>query len=130
MPEERRSQLYAYLNCLGLCIGDLNYKQYISFCDGMMSESTIEVEGATSSLFEAIYRQQPRGYQYIETNVLRFTSIFSLLRINVLYMFRALLAPPQEALHSVTWYIACVLCQLAAPGLECTKCRLCSASGG
>jgi hypothetical protein len=61
-------------------------------------------------------------------------------------MFRALLADPQEALHkrhlvycvrvmsvgctrvgvellrrrytNGTWYIACVLCQLAAPGLE------------
>jgi hypothetical protein len=31
-------------------------------------------------------------------------------------MFRALLAHLQEALHSGTWYIACVLCQLAAPG--------------
>jgi hypothetical protein len=33
-------------------------------------------------------------------------------------MFRALLADPQEALHSGTWFIACELCQLAAPGLE------------
>jgi hypothetical protein len=31
-------------------------------------------------------------------------------------MFRALLAHPQEVVHSGTWYIACVLCQLAAPG--------------
>jgi hypothetical protein len=44
--------------------------------------------------------------------------LFNLLRIKVLCMFRALLAHPQEALHSGTWYIACVLCQLAAPGLE------------
>jgi hypothetical protein len=63
----------------------------------MMSESMIEVEGTTSGLFEAIYRQQPRGYQHIETNVMHF--IFRLLRIKVLYMFRALLAHPQEALH-------------------------------
>jgi hypothetical protein len=33
-------------------------------------------------------------------------------------MFRALLSHPQDALHSGTWYIACVLCQLAAPGLK------------
>jgi hypothetical protein len=33
-------------------------------------------------------------------------------------MFRALLAHPREALTKGTWYIACVLCQLAAPGLE------------
>jgi hypothetical protein len=30
-------------------------------------------------------------------------------------MFRALLAHPQERYTSGTWYIACVLCQLAAP---------------
>jgi hypothetical protein len=36
-------------------------------------------------------------YQYIETNVMHF--LFSLLRINDLYMFRALLAHPQEVLH-------------------------------
>jgi hypothetical protein len=33
-------------------------------------------------------------------------------------MFRALLAHPQEALHKSTWYIAYVLCQLAAPRME------------
>jgi hypothetical protein len=37
------------------------------------------------------------GNQYGETNVMR--PLFNLLRINGLYMFRALLAPPQEALH-------------------------------
>jgi hypothetical protein len=61
--------------------------------------------------------------------------VFNLLWINDLYMFRALLAHLQEALHkqqlvyfmrvmssgcyqswSVNWYIACVLCLLAAPG--------------
>jgi hypothetical protein len=42
--------------------------------------------------------------------------LFSLLRIKDLYMFRAILAHPQEVLHSITWYIACVLCQLAASG--------------
>jgi hypothetical protein len=51
-------------------------------------------------------------HQYSETNVMHF--LFNLLRINGLYMFRPLLAHPQEALHSGTWYIACVLCQLAA----------------
>jgi hypothetical protein len=35
--------------------------------------------------------------------------LFHLLRIKGLYMFRALLAHPQEALHRGTWYIACVL---------------------
>jgi hypothetical protein len=37
------------------------------------------------------------GDRYNETNVMHFS--FSLLRIKGLYMFRALLAYPQEALH-------------------------------
>jgi hypothetical protein len=37
-------------------------------------------------------------HQYNETNIMRF--LFSLLRINGLYMFRALLAHPQETLHA------------------------------
>jgi hypothetical protein len=83
-------------------------------------------------------------YQYSETNVMQF--LFSLLRIKGLYMLRALIAHPQEALQkrhlvycvrvmsvgctrikvemqswcstSGTWYIACVLCQLASPGIK------------
>jgi hypothetical protein len=37
-------------------------------------------------------------YQYSESNVMHF--LFSLLRIKGLYMFRALLAHPQEAVHN------------------------------
>jgi hypothetical protein len=55
-------------------------------------------------------------HQYSETNVMHI--LFNLLRIKGLSMFRALLAHPQEALKSDTFYIACVLCQLAAPGLK------------
>jgi hypothetical protein len=51
--------------------------------------------------------------QYSETKVMYV--LFSLLRIKGLYMFRALLAHSQEALYRGTWYVACVLCQLAAP---------------
>jgi hypothetical protein len=40
--------------------------------------------------------------------------LFSLLRIKGLYMFRALLAHPQEVYTNGTWYTACVLCQLTA----------------
>jgi hypothetical protein len=47
-------------------------------------------------------------YQYSETNVMHF--LFNLLRIKRLYMFRALLAHPQEVLHNSTWYVVCVLC--------------------
>jgi hypothetical protein len=53
-------------------------------------------------------------------------------------MFRPLLSHPQEVLQSGTWYIAYLLCQLAAPGLEWnetdiirtqyTKFRLCNTS--
>jgi hypothetical protein len=45
--------------------------------------------------------------------------LFSLLRIKDLYNFRALLAHPQEALTSGTWYI--MLCQLAAPGSTASR---------
>jgi hypothetical protein len=51
-----------------------------------------------------------------ETNVMHF--LFSLLRIIGLYMFPALLAHPQEALHNGTSYIVCVVYQMAAPGLK------------
>jgi hypothetical protein len=44
--------------------------------------------------------------------------LFSLLTIKGLYMFRALLAHLQEAYTNGTWYITCVLRQLAARGLE------------
>jgi hypothetical protein len=69
--------------------------------------------------------------------------LFNLLRIKGLYMFRALLAHPQE--DCGTWYIAYILCQLAAPGSKwnsnpgaanwhnthaITKCCLCSSSWG
>jgi hypothetical protein len=40
-------------------------------------------------------------YQYGETNTRHF--LFSLLRIKGLYMFRVLLAHPQEALHK--WHL-------------------------
>jgi membrane protein CcdC involved in cytochrome C biogenesis len=46
------------------------------------------------------------AYQYSETKVMHF--LFSLLRIKGLYMFRALLAHPQEALHK-RYLVYCVL---------------------
>jgi hypothetical protein len=76
-------------------------------------------------------------YQYSENNVMHF--LFNLLRIKGLYMFRALLAHPQEVLHKRHLVFACVLLQLVAPGLvqsndtirtEYTKCRLYNASWG
>jgi hypothetical protein len=44
--------------------------------------------------------------QYIETNGMHFS--FNLLRIEDLYMFRAILAHPQGALHKRILYSACV----------------------
>jgi hypothetical protein len=43
--------------------------------------------------------------------------LFNLLTIKNFYLFRVLLSHPHDALHYGTWYIVCVLCQLAAPGL-------------
>jgi hypothetical protein len=42
--------------------------------------------------------------------------LFNLVRIKGLYVYRALLAHPQEELNKR--YIACVLCLLTAPGLD------------
>jgi hypothetical protein len=50
--------------------------------------------------------------QYSETNVTHF--LFNLLGINGLYMFRALLAYPQEALNK-RHLVILRACQLAAP---------------
>jgi hypothetical protein len=47
-------------------------------------------------------------YQYSETNVMHF--LFNLLRIKGLYMFRALLAHPQDSLHKrPSVYFVCVM---------------------
>jgi hypothetical protein len=59
-------------------------------------------------------------YQYSETSIIH--CLLNLLRSKSLYMFRVLLAHPQEVLHNSTWYTTCVLCQLAAPGLERNWC--------
>jgi hypothetical protein len=54
-------------------------------------------------------------YLYSETNVIHF--LFNLLRIKGLYMFRALLAHPQEVLHKRHLvYCVCVVSWLHNPG--------------
>jgi hypothetical protein len=45
----------------------------------------------------SVFISTQREHPYTETNVMHF--LFSLLRIKGLYMFRALLAHPHEALH-------------------------------
>jgi hypothetical protein len=57
--------------------------------------------------------------QYNETNVMHFS--FSLLRIKGLYMFRALLAHPQEGYTNGIWYVACVQCQLQCCGMVAVR---------
>jgi hypothetical protein len=63
------------------------------------------------------------AYQHSETNVMNF--LFNLLRIKNIYMFRALLTHPQEAIH--TWRL--VYC-LSVILVGRTKCRLCSTFWG
>jgi hypothetical protein len=53
--------------------------------------------GCYSTCIKHLFLNIRFDYQYIETNVMH--SLFNLLRIKGLYMFRALLAHPQEAKH-------------------------------
>jgi hypothetical protein len=74
-------------------------------------------------------------YQYTETNVMHFS--FNLLRIKGLYMFRALLAHPLEALHKRhleyclrmmsfgCGTVAVYLCTNDIIRTQYTTCRLC-----
>jgi hypothetical protein len=55
-------------------------------------------------------------YRYSTTNVMHYS--FSLLRLKGLYMFRSLLLILRIRYTNDVWYIACVLCQLAAPRFE------------
>jgi hypothetical protein len=52
--------------------------------------------------------------QYSKTNVMHF--LFNLLRIKSIYMFRALLAPPQEALHKRH-----LVCCMRVMSVGCTR---------
>jgi hypothetical protein len=62
-------------------------------------QPSMSVRNALLRVFRIIWFQFRKviGHQYNETNVMHFS--FSLLRIKGLYMFRALLAHPQEAPH-------------------------------
>jgi hypothetical protein len=57
--------------------------------------------------------------QYSKTNVMQF--LFNLLRIKGLYCFEHYFRIVRRRYRSGTSYTACVLCQLAAPGLECNS---------
>jgi hypothetical protein len=48
-------------------------------------------------------------YQFGETNMMHF--LLSLLRINAFYMFQALLAHPQEAIHK--WHLVYCVCVMS-----------------
>jgi hypothetical protein len=72
-----------------------------------------------------VHKVTARLCQYIETNVMHFS--LSLLRIKGLYMFRTLLAHPQEVLHK-RHLVYCVTAIAAQPTdiirTQYTKCRL------
>jgi hypothetical protein len=57
------------------------------------------------SVYKSVFVYTLYIYQYNETNVLHFS--FSLLRIKSLYMFRALLAHPNDSLHK-RYLVYCV----------------------
>jgi hypothetical protein len=77
-------------------------------------------------------------YQYSETNVMYF--LFNLLKeLRASTCFEHYLLILRRCYTNDTWYIACVLCQFATPGLmqptditrtQYIKCRLCRASWG
>jgi hypothetical protein len=72
---------------------------------------TLAVPSTKCFICDAFLRAEGQYFQclqYNENNVMHF--LLNLLRIKGLYMFRTLLAHPQEA---------CILCQLAAPGMVC-----------
>jgi hypothetical protein len=56
-----------------------------------------KVKTVNNVKYADVGKEKKMHYVYNETNVMH--SLFSLLRIKGLYMFRALLAHPQEALH-------------------------------
>jgi hypothetical protein len=78
----RQDESYKILVCLNSCHG---YADWHLLYDLRSYESYFS------------FRKANRIHQYSETNVMHF--LFNLSRIKGLYMFRALLAHPQQALH-------------------------------
>jgi hypothetical protein len=66
--------------------------------------------------YERCHMQGNHNFISVQWNQ-RDALFIQLIRIKVLYEFWSLFAHPQEAHTKGTWYIACVLCQLAALGL-------------
>jgi hypothetical protein len=69
----------------------------------LLSSSDVTAEKRTRGVHEKIIQRRVNNgiHQYSETKVMHF--LFSLLRIKGLYMFRALLAHPQEAVYK--WHL-------------------------
>jgi hypothetical protein len=65
----------------------------------------------------AVWGKDGNVHQYSETNVMH--SLFSLLQIKGLNMFRALLAHPQELVHKRQ--LVYVLCGMCVASIGCTK---------
>jgi hypothetical protein len=93
-------------NTVNLFISSFLFVSWYHSLTVLDTPRTSTVSGLISNLLTNQFNQ------YSDTNEMNFLII--LLRTKGLYMFRALLAHPQEALRNGTWYIACVLCQLAA----------------
>jgi hypothetical protein len=62
--------------------------------------------------------------QYSETNVMHFS--FNLLRIKGLYMFRALLAHPHEAMHK--WHLVYCVCVMSVGCYQAIPSAVCAAT--
>jgi hypothetical protein len=67
-------------------------------------------------------------YKYSETNVMHF--LIKFIKISDLYIFRALLAHPQETLHKrhLVYCVRACYVNLLHQGWSSTKYRLCSSS--
>jgi hypothetical protein len=76
-------------------------KQRVTFSDQFLNaiygNSVSFLSIVLNKTLHSTYKHRSPEYQYSETNVMHF--LFSLLKIKGLYMYRALLAHPQEVLH-------------------------------
>jgi hypothetical protein len=102
------------------------WRRGFRFCAVPVMYLSISVKNAmchvTSCEQFPFYRPTLFGDQYNGTNMMHFS--FNLLRIKGLYMFRALLAHPQESLHK-THLLHCVCIMLAGCGTVAVSLQLC-----
>jgi hypothetical protein len=117
-----------------ICLIFLKLQSIVGIDGTHSSLRTSEIKYIYWKLF-SVLRGLRTFYRYNKTNVMHFS--FNLWRIRGLYMFRALLAHPQETLH-IRHLVYCV--HFMSVGLvpqptdikrtQCTKCRLRSVTWG